>query len=145
LGTSNAEEAGVLLDHRQHLHVVVVTAVLLAVHVLHLSLFWESHDLGVHPVLVLHGESEVHCSAQNHILLSVGFDACTSDCSFGSVGRSVRGVFGIGPSCIVGVESDKLDDHADDHFDHMTVHPGHDVNLTSDAKHGKKLGDEEDG
>ena len=55
------------------------------------------------------------------------------------------GGLGFLPAAVYGDHPAELDDHTDDHFEPPQVHPGHDVDLTSDTEHGEELGDGEDG
>ena len=137
-----------LLDQTKHLVVLVVVlivvVVMLAVHVLLLGFLGKCHDLGHHPVLVLDVEGEVVgrlLDARVHDSLR---DAFHDAGSVRLLGAGFAAVILDDIGGIVGVHVAELEDELQDLLNHLGVHPGHDVDLTEDAKHGQELRHGED-
>ena len=126
---------------------LLAVSLLAVFHVLLLGLLGESHNLGVHPVVVLDVESEVSGGGLNGVVKHVSSDTSINSGALGLLSNGVLVIVILRdlPAHVVGVHPAEFEDHADDHLEHLSVHPGHDVDLAHDSEHGEKLGDGEDG
>ena len=134
--SSESEKVG---DHHVHL---VVFLLLMLLRDLLLGFVGEGVPLAHHPSLVVDVESDGGASLKSdhvgHVILK------HSEGGSGGSRSGAGSLLRVGPVGVDGVHGDEAPDKGDNHVDHTTVHPDHEVDLSSDAEHGEELGDGSD-